>query len=94
MNDREFENRFQALQGLSKEPENIEHFVLLYRILLITIKQGLAMARTVADIQECRGQGVRLKRLLLEQIAYLRNLRDEAMLADDEALAQAQAVEI
>ena len=85
MNDMEFENGFQALLSLSGTPENIDHFTLLYKILLISIKE-ISKPPTLAEIQECRVRGSRLKQLLLKQFGYVKGLKDEAMVDEFETI--------
>lgn len=82
----QFENGFEGLLQLAGVPASIDEFVLLYKILLITVKEGLFTSQTLTEVQQWKAQGMRLKELLFKEIRYVRALRDEAFLNEFQTL--------
>jgi hypothetical protein len=88
-----FEDGYQDLTMLQGVPEAIEAFTTAYESLLNEVHRTMQLARTLAEIQECRARGKRLKQVLMKQVAYVGTLKDEALINEDTAWPEGPAVE-
>lgn len=87
-----FEDEFQWLILLQGVEAGIDQFAAGYALLLGAVREEMGRARTVEGVRSCAGQFRRMRSLLLEQIGYVKGLKEAAMM-DDESLAELPAIE-
>ena len=89
-----FEDEFEGLVLFQGVEAAIEQFTVGYALLLGALREEMGRARTIEGVRSCAGQLRRLRSLVAKQMCYVGELKAEAMLADDSALADLPAIEV